>query len=118
MESILTSTKKVIGLTEDDTHFDEVIILHINSVFMILNQLGVGPTDGFRIEDKSSIWSDFTSDKKTIEAVKTYVPAKVKLAFDPPQASTVMTCLKELVAELESRLNYAVDPEETFRKEE
>lgn len=114
MESILTSTKKVIGITEEDTTFDEVLIMHINSTFMVLNQLGVGPSDGFRIEDNTSIWSDFTSDKPTIMAVKTYVPAKVKLIFDPPQASTVLTCLKEIVAEFESRLNYAVDPEPTL----
>lgn len=110
MESILTSIKKLLGITEEYEHFDPDIIMHINSVFMILNQLGVGPPDGFRIEDKSSIWTDFTSDNKAIEAVKSYMHLKVKLLFDPPQASTVMACMNQMVSELESRLNYAVDP--------
>ena len=61
-ESILTSIKKLLGVPKDYEHFDQDIIMHINSVFMILNQIGVGPSDGFSISDKTAIWSDFISD--------------------------------------------------------
>lgn len=61
MESILTSVKKLLGITEDYKHFDTDIILHINTVFMVLNQLGVGPSEGFSIEDDTSVWTDFIS---------------------------------------------------------
>ena len=104
MESILTSIKKLLGLTEDYEAFDTDIIIHINSVFMILNQLGVGPNDGFRISDKSTVWLDFTSDDKMIEAVKTYIYLKVKLIFDPPSSSTVLESYNKQISELEWRL--------------
>ena len=62
MDSILTSIKKLLGITEEYEHFDADIIMHINTVFMILNQLGVGPANGFSIKDKSAVWSDYISD--------------------------------------------------------
>ena len=112
MESILTSIKKLLGITEDCEDFDSDLIMHINSVFMILTQMGVGPKTGFRIEDKSDEWIDFTSDDLTIESVKTYMHLKVKLVFDPPLSSTVVDCMKQMISELEWRLNVAVDPGE------
>ena len=84
MESILTSIKKLLGITEEYDQFDPDIIMHINSVFMILTQLGVGPAEGFSIEDDTAVWTDFIQDVKKLESVKTYVYLKVKLAFDPP----------------------------------
>lgn len=109
MESILTSIKKLLGITEEYTHFDDDIIMHINSVFMILNQLGVGPKEGFYIEDDSAYWEDFISDLSQLQAVKSYIHLKVKLLFDPPASSAVMECIKQMIAELEWRLNVAVD---------
>lgn len=110
MESILTSIKKLLGITEDCEDFDPDLIMHINSVFMILNQLGVGPPEGFRIEDDSSYWADFTSDDIAIESVKTYMHMKVKLLFDPPLSSSVMNCMNQMISELEWRLHVTVDP--------
>ena len=70
MESILTSIKKLLGITEEYEHFDQDIIMHINSVFMILTQIGVGPEDGFTISDKETKWNEFTNDDKKIEALE------------------------------------------------
>lgn len=109
MDSILTSIKKLLGITEDYTHFDQDIIIHINSVLMILHQLGVGPQEGFMIQDSSDIWSDFISDNTEMEAVKTYVYLKVKLLFDPPQSSAAMESTKNLINEFEWRLNMTAE---------
>lgn len=105
MESILTSIKKLLGIAEDDTSFDPDIIMHINSVFMILRQLGVGPEEGFRIEGKDATWSDFTEDITLIESIKTYIFMKVKLIFDPPSNSSVIEATNRIITELEWRLN-------------
>ena len=90
MESILTSIKKMLGITEDYTHFDADIIMHINSVFSILTQLGIGPEDGFVIQDDKAVWTDFIKDNSKMEAVKSYMYLKVKLLFDHPLSSAVI----------------------------
>lgn len=109
MESILTSIKKMLGISEDYTQFDEDIVRHINSVFLTLTQLGVGPAGGFKIEDNTAEWTDFIEDNVQLEAVSTYIYLKVKLLFDPPPSSAVIQSMKEQIAELEWRLNVAVD---------
>lgn len=109
MESILTSIKKLLGIAEDYEHFDQDIILHINSVLAILTQLGVGQSTGFSIKDKTALWSDFISNKLYYEPVKTYVYLKVKLMFDPPQSSIVMDATNRMISELEFRLNAAAE---------
>lgn len=111
MESILTSIKKMLGITEEYTHFDPDIIMHINSVFMILNQLGVGPEKCFFIEDDVATWNDFIPADQSIELVKSYMYMKVRLLFDPPASSTVMQSINQAINEFEFRLNVAVDPE-------
>ena len=78
---------------------------------MILNQLGVGPTEEFTITDKTAVWSDFISDNKKIESVKTYVYMKVRLLFDPPLSSAVMDCINKVISEMEWRLNVAAESE-------
>lgn len=108
-ESILTSIKKLLGIMVDYTHFDTDIIMHINSVFMILTQLGVGPKSGFSISDASSVWSDFLGDTSTLESVKTYMFMKVKLIFDPPLSTAVLESMKQMISELEWRLNVAAE---------
>ena len=110
MDSILTSIKKLLGITEEYENFDQDIIMHINSAFMILNQLGVGPKSGFSINDKSSTWDEFIPESSNLEAVKTYVHLKVKLMFDPPLSPTVIEAIKSQINELEWRLNVSVDP--------
>lgn len=105
MDSILTSIKKLLGIAEDYTHFDPDIIMHINSVFMVLSQLGVGPAEGFRIEDSGTFWSDYITDNDNLDAVKSYMHLKVKLLFDPPLSAAVMESTKQMINELEWRLN-------------
>lgn len=110
MESILTSIKKLLGIAEEYEHFDNDIIMHINSVFMILTQLGVGPSKGFAITDSSATWDDFLpEDSEKLQAVKTYMYMKVRLMFDPPTSSAVMESMNRMISELEWRLNVAVD---------
>lgn len=112
MESILTSIKKLLGITEEYDQFDPDIIMHINSVFMILTQLGVGPAEGFSIEDDTAVWTDFIQNVKKLESVKTYIYLKVKLAFDPPLSSAVIESMNRLINELEWRLNVAAESTE------
>ena len=104
-ESILTSIKKLLGITEDYTHFDLDIIIHINTIFMVLHQLGVGPDEGFRIEDDTAIWNDYIDDDDNLDAVKTYIYLRVKLLFDPPLNSSVTEAIKQSINEYEWRLN-------------
>lgn len=94
---------------EDYNAFDDVLIEHINSAFMVLTQLGVGPSEGFVIRDASAVWSDFLSNTIKLEAVKTYIGHKVRLMFDPPQSSAVMEAINRTISELEFRLNVAAD---------
>ena len=108
-DSILTSIKKLLGITEEYEHFDQDIIIHINSVFMILNQLGVGPSNGFSITDKTAVWSDFISEGTNLESVKSYMYLKVRLLFDPPTTSAVMESMNRMISELEFRLNIAAE---------
>ena len=108
-DSILTSIKKLLGITEEYEHFDQDIIIHINSVFMILNQLGVGPSNGFSITDKTAVWSDFISEGANLESVKSYIYLKVRLLFDPPTTSAVMESMNRMISELEFRLNVSVE---------
>lgn len=103
MDSILNSVKKKLGIQEDYTHFDEDIIIDINSVFMILNQLGVGPDEPFTIEDEDSYWDDFI-DNTRIEAVKSYMYMRVRLMFDPPTSGFLVDSLKKQIDELEWRM--------------
>ena len=103
--SILTSIKKMLGMTEEYTHFDTDIIIHINSVFMTLHQLGVGPENGFNIESEAEQWNQFITEEDNLEAVKTYVYLKVRLIFDPPTNGAVMEAYKQMIQEYEWRLN-------------
>ena len=109
MESILTSIKKLLGIEEEYTQFDNDLIMHINSVFLNLTQLGVGPAEGFLIEDDTATWEDFIGDSNQLQAVKSYMYLKVKLLFDPPLSSSVIESMNRMIAELEWRLNVAVD---------
>ena len=104
-DSILTSIKKMLGITEEYETFDPDIIMHINSVFMTLSQMGVGPSTGYRIEDKNDVWSDYITDEDNLDAVKSYIHLKVKLLFDPPLSSAVMESMKQAIAEFEWRIN-------------
>lgn len=109
MESILMSIKKLLGIDEEYVVFDPDIIMHINSVFMILTQMGVGPEEGFVIEGEDSTWFDFTDNNLMIESVKSYVYLKVRLLFDPPSNSSLIESMNRQISEFEWRLNVASD---------
>lgn len=110
-QSILLSTKKMLGIPAEHTQFDPDIIMHINSVFDILNQLGVGPEEGFAIEDDTAVWTDYTTDAG-LNQVRSYMFAKVRMIFDPPTSGIVMGSLEKVISEMEWRLNVEVDPKE------
>ena len=112
MESILTSIKKMLGYEEDDTGYDDEIIMHINSVLMDLTQLGVGPAEGFEIEDETSTWQDFISDVKKFSGVKTYIFMRVKLIFDSAtMSSALIESYNKQCDRFEWRLNHAAEYE-------
>jgi len=117
MDSILTSIKKLLGIAEEYVHFDTDIIMHINSVFGTLTQIGVGPSSGFVITDKYAVWNDFIQDEPNFEMLKIYVYQKVKLRFDPPSSSAHLQALKESISETEWRLNIAAETTSTSEKE-
>ena len=107
MDSILTSIKKLLGIAEDYESFDNDIIMHINTVFSILRQIGIGSEDGFAIEDKEATWDDFITDEDDllkIQMIKTYVYQKVRLLFDPPTNASFIEALNNSIKELEWRL--------------
>jgi len=109
LDSILLSIKKLLGIESDYTHFDQDIIMYINGVFMILNQLGVGPEEGYSITSDEETWSDYLGDVVNLEGVKTYIYLKVRLIFDPPSIASVIDAIERLITELEWRLNSQVD---------
>ncbi|MET0786851.1 MAG: hypothetical protein ABWY25_09110 [Paenisporosarcina sp.] len=113
-ESILKSTKKILGLAEDYTPFDLDVITHINAAFSILDQLGVGPVDGFSIYDDTAVWDDFVVPPNQLHLVKTYIYLKVRYLFDPPTTSFLLEAANTQIKEYEWRLNvfreWALDP--------
>lgn len=115
-DSILISIKKLLGITEEYTHFDQDIVMHINSVIFVLSQLGVETADGFAITGSNETWSDLLPNidqQKTLESIKSYIYLKVRLLFDPPSASAVIESTNKLINELEWRINVAVDPKKS-----
>ena len=110
MENILDSIKKLLGIDEMDLNFDQELIMHINSVFMVLNQLGVGPVNGFKISSNDEVWADFVGTRLDIESVKSYIYLKVRLLFDPPQNSFLVDSISKQIDEHEWRLQAQVEP--------
>lgn len=103
--SILNTTKKILGIEAEYTAFDEDIMMHINSVFSTLHQMGIGPLDGFEIDDAVATWDSFINGDRRLNSVKTYVYLRVRLLFDPPTTSYLINSMKEQVQELEWRIN-------------
>ena len=108
-DSILNTIKKQLGITEDYTVFDNDLIMHINSVFLTLSQLGVGPDEGFFIEGKTDSWTDYIDEGVLLNSIKTYVYLKVKLLFDPPGSSYAIDAINNIIKELEWRINVQVE---------
>jgi hypothetical protein len=103
--SILNSIKKILGLSDTYTAFDVDIIMHINSVFSVLTQMGIGPTEGFSIEDSLTEWDQFITNNKNYNLVRSYMSMKVKLLFDPPNNSFLLSSIEKQIQEYEWRLS-------------
>lgn len=108
MSSILDDIKHMLGLLPENTAFDSDIIIHINSAFSTLTQLGVGPNNGFMITDDQAQWEDFFSNNQ-INNVKSYIFLRVKLLLDPPQVGFVIASMDRQIQEHEWRMMVAVD---------
>ena len=107
-DSILNDLKKMLGIDTELNVFDQDLIIHINSVFMTLHQLGVGPKSVFRISGPTETWSNFLVDSRSendLSAVKDYIYLKLRILFDPPSTSYVLSALESQMKELEWRLN-------------
>lgn len=111
IKSILNSTKKLLNIHPDDTSFDEELLMHINSVFATLNQLGVGPDDGFYIDDADVEWDTYPVSKHILNQVKIYMGLCIRLIFDPPESSFAMDALKEQRDEKGWRLQVQAEDE-------
>lgn len=110
MESILITIKKSLGIEKDYDGFDTEIIMGINSAFTSLNQLGIGPSTGYKIVSIEDNWEDFLGDVLNLESVKTYVFLKTRLVFDPPSNSFLISAITNQITELEWRLKIQADP--------
>ena len=109
-DSILMTIRKLVCGNPYADHFDTDLLVHINACFSILNQLGVGPENGFVVTDDTQSWSSYIADNYILNMVKTYVTLKVKKIFDPPLTSSVLEAMDKEISQLEWRLNVAVDP--------
>ena len=103
--SILTSTKKILGLVESYTPFDVDVILHINSTLSSLDQLGIGPPGGLTIVDNTAVWTDLGLPSNMLNMVKIYVYLKTRMLFDPPGTSFLIEAMNEQIREHEWRLS-------------
>ena len=108
-DSILTSTKKMVGVPKEHKEFDLDIVMHINSVFSTLHQIGLGHADGFIVDDEKARWSVFLGGRRDVEFVKSYMYTKVRLLFDPPTTSFAIESLNKTALEYEWRINVAAE---------
>ena len=115
-ESILVYVKKLLGIQSDYNHFDPDIIYGINAAFGVLTQLGVGPEEGFMINDDSAKWIDFVSDTSRLSLIKPYVYLKTRLLFDPPSSTALIDSINKTISEYEWRLYVASDGDDTLPK--
>lgn len=110
--SILDTIKEGIPVELDETAFDTAILMHINNALMNLNQIGVGPSEGFRIKDKTATWGDLIGNNIKLAGVEDYIFIKVKLIFDPPPSSSVVASMEKTAEEIFWRLREAVENKE------
>ena len=106
-ESILISVKKMLGIDEDCVDFDTDIIININTVMSMLNQMGVGPEEGFIITGRNETWDSIYTDKR-LSMVEEYVKVSVQLAFDPPTNQSMISILEKTISKLEFRIGVVV----------
>ena len=108
-DSILTSIKKLMGLTEEYDAFDQDILILINSVLFELEQIGVKAKEGFVLSDKTAVWSDYSDDDRLLNALKPYIYMKTKLTFDPPTSSGALDSMNRIIDRFEWRINLYAD---------
>lgn len=108
-KTILEDIRHAIGLGDEHTFFDSDLIMHINSTFDVIHQLGAGPITGFTIQNGTETWDDYFAGHETIEFIKTYVYISTKLVFDPPQNSFLVKALEDKQKEYEWRINVAAE---------
>jgi len=114
IESILETVKKLLGLAKEYTSFDADILVHINTVFSNLTQMGIGPIEGFTIDGYDETWAEFvTSSELKTQQVKSYMVAKVKSLFDPPSNGNVAEAMHRSISEMEYRL-YVEEQNSTY----
>lgn len=106
VDSILISTKKILGIADAYTAFDIDVITHINSTFSIIHQLGVGPADAFSIEDDTAVWDALGLPVDQMNLLRTYLYLKVRMLFDPPTSGFLITAMNQQIEEYETRLSY------------
>lgn len=116
-DSILNSIKKLLGPGSEHEAFNMDILMFINSVFSDLHQIGVGPSEGFMIEDDKTTWEDYTDDILTLNSIKPYIYLKVRLMFDPPTSSSVLESMKNIAKEFEWRINIRAEHLRLAREE-
>lgn len=104
-DRILESVKKVLGIAPEYLAFDQDIMMHINSVFSVLHQLGVGPDEPFMIEDETATWTEFLGTERGVNSIKSYVYLRVRLLFDPPATSFVLGAMEKQIEELGWRIS-------------
>lgn len=115
-QSILKSVKKILGVPPEYEVFDLDIIMHINSVFVTLTDLGVGPHLGFEIEDDSTTWDDYVANDVRVNRVKTFIYLSVKQLFDPAQQSWLIELQNKQLQELAWRINVAQERTDYFHE--
>ena len=108
-DSILTSIKKLMGLTEEYDAFDQDILIFINSVLFELEQIGVKAKDGFSLSDKTAVWSDYSDDDRLLNVLKPYIYMKTKITFDPPTSSGALDSMNRIIDRFEWRINLYTD---------
>lgn len=108
-DSIFLTIKTMLGFSEEDDTFDTDILININSSIMRLNQLGLGPKEGYHITGKDETWNDYIGESKKLEATKLYIYERARLVIDPPSSSFVLEALKEDCKELEWRINSEIE---------
>ena len=111
MDSILTSVKKVLGIVEEYEHFDNDLIMFVNSVFAVLFQLGINESKYFSIKDPKAKWNDYLPDSPLLEYIKSYVTLRVRILFDPPTNSVLMEAINKNLDELLWRIHMTINEE-------
>lgn len=106
--NILRTVKKMLGITAEDTHFDLDIMLHINSTFSVLTQLGAGPENGYAISSGEETWDEFLEESKLLNMVKSYMFLRVRSLFDPPTNASLFDAMEKMIKEYEWRIEVAV----------